>query len=95
MLSTNEYFNGTVKSIGFESEKGPCTAGVMDKGEFKFTTDCVEVMQVTSGEMLVQLPSTEEWTAFRAGDSFTVAARRTFNLKIVTPVSYLCWYERD
>ena len=95
MLSSNEYFDGTVKSIGFDSEKGPCTAGVMDIGDYKFTTDCIELMQVTSGEMLVELPGTDEMTAFRAGDSFTIAANKTFKLKIEAACSYLCWYERD
>ena len=38
MLSVNEYFEGKVKSIGFNNAEGKVTAGVMEIGEYEFGT---------------------------------------------------------
>ena len=44
MLTTNEYFEGNVKSIAFETSTLPATVGVMAKGEYTFGTDCKEII---------------------------------------------------
>ena len=93
MLKNNEYFNGNVKSIGFDSKEGPVTAGVMDKGDYEFSTSKKEIMVVTCGEMTVQLPGQNEWKTFRPFDKFEVDVNKTFKLKINAPVSYLCFYK--
>lgn len=36
MFNVNEYFNGNVKSLGFEDKKGAVTIGVMAAGEYEF-----------------------------------------------------------
>ncbi len=93
MLKVNEYFNGNVKSIGFESNEGPVTAGVMDKGDYEFSTSKKEIMLVTCGEMTVLLPGSADWKTFRPFEKFEVAANQSFMLKISAPVSYLCFYK--
>ncbi len=93
MLKVNEYFNGNVKSIGFESKEGPVTAGVMDQGDYEFSTSKKEIMVITCGEMTVLLPNEKDWKTFKPFDKFEVEANQSFKLKITAPVSYLCYYK--
>ena len=65
MFNTNEYFDGKVKSIGFETPEGKATIGVMAVGEYEFVTSTVEYMTVTSGKLTVLLPGSDEWKDFR------------------------------
>ena len=65
MFTVNEYFDGRVKSLGFNNEGGAVTIGVMDKGEYEFGTSSVEYMTVTSGIMNVLLPNETKWKQFR------------------------------
>jgi len=41
MLAVNEYFGGTVKSIGLDNSEGKSTIGVMEAGEYEFGTATV------------------------------------------------------
>ena len=53
MFKVNEYFDGRVKSLAFESIAGPATVGVMAPGEYEFATSTLEIMQVVSGKLTV------------------------------------------
>lgn len=46
MISTNEYFDGNVKSLGYTSQDGKSTIGVMEKGDYEFGTSAHETMTV-------------------------------------------------
>jgi len=92
MLNCNEYFDGKVKSIGFEDGSGPATIGVMEPGEYTFSTASKELMQVVSGALTVRLPGSEDWQTFAAGSSFDVPGDASFDLKVAEPTSYLCRY---
>ena len=92
MMKVNEYFGGKVKSIGFTTEGGPATIGVMAPGDYEFGTSTREIMTVVSGVLNVKLPGSEEWKAFKAGESFTVEKDRKFQLKVPGDAAYLCLY---
>ncbi|MBP1628493.1 MAG: hypothetical protein H6Q00_2968 [Holophagaceae bacterium] len=92
MLQVNEYFNGTVKSITLQEKEGRATVGVMEKGEFEFGTDCVEIMTVVAGQLTVKLPGESEWQDYLPGSSFEVAAGVKFQLKVPVDTAYLCRY---
>ena len=92
MLKINEYFEGNVKSIGFEDAEGPATVGVMETGEYTFSTGAKERMLVVSGALTVRLPNSDEWSTFGAGSSFDVPGDASFDLKVATPTTYLCRY---
>ena len=92
MFKVNEYFNGTVKSLGFQTDGGPATVGVMAPGEYEFGTSTKEIMTVVSGALTVKLPESEAWREYRAGDSFTVGKDRKFQLKVGVDTAYLCLY---
>jgi len=93
MFKTNEYFEGKVKSIGFQAETNNATIGVMAKGEYEFGTSTVEYMTVTSSEMQVLLPGEDEWQTFKAGETFVVEANVKFKAKVDGDTSYLCIYK--
>jgi uncharacterized protein YaiE (UPF0345 family) len=92
MFKTNEYFEGNVKSLSFSTDEGPATIGVMAKGEYEFGTSTIEVMTVTSGKLVVQLPGDDEWTIFNATQSFVVEKGVKFKVKADSDTSYLCLY---
>ena len=92
MLEVNEYFDGSVKSIGFATDTLPATVGVMAPGDYEFATSEREVMTVVSGALTVKLPGQSDWQVFTAGDSFEVAAEQSFQLQVAVATAYLCTY---
>ena len=92
MFKTNEYFDGKVKSIAFSTAEGPATIGVMAAGEYEFGTSTIELMTVTSGTLAVKLPGSDDWADYTAGQTFTVDANQTFQVKADSDTSYLCLY---
>ncbi|MFX4229079.1 MAG: pyrimidine/purine nucleoside phosphorylase [Porticoccaceae bacterium] len=92
MFKTNEYFDGAVVSIAFQTETLPATVGVMAPGEYEFGTSQHETMTVVSGALTVLLPGAEDWQTFAAGDIFEIEANQKFNLKVAVDSAYLCTY---
>lgn len=93
MFKTNEYFDGKVKSIAFETKEGPATIGVMAEGEYEFSTSTIEYMTVTSGKMDVLLPNETEWKTHAAFETFIVAKDVKFKVKVGEDTSYKCLYK--
>lgn len=93
MFDVNEYFDGKVKSIAFQTESLPATVGVMAPGEYEFDTSKKETMTVVSGALTVKLPGETEWNTFEAGSSFVVGAGEVFQLIVKVDTAYLCTYE--
>lgn len=93
MLQVNEYFDGNVKSIAFQTATLPATVGVMEAGEYEFNTDKKETITVVSGGLTVKLPGSDTFQDFPAGKSFVVAAGEKFQLQIAVQTAYLCTYE--
>ena len=91
-MQVNEYFGGSVKSIGFENAQGRATCGVMAVGQYEFGTSENELMKITSGELAVQLPGEETFTTYQSGDSFRVDANAKFQVDVKQPTAYLCFY---
>ena len=93
MLKVNEYFNGNVKSIAFQSAEGPATVGAMAAGEYEFGTSQKEIMTVTSGRLKIKLPGADEWREFQRNETFTVEANQKFQVKVEEESSYICYYK--
>ena len=70
MFEVNEYFDGKVKSIGFQTEALAATVGVIAPGEYEFGTSQKEVMTVVSGTLTVLLPEAAQWQNYNAGEHF-------------------------
>ncbi|MDX9776678.1 MAG: pyrimidine/purine nucleoside phosphorylase [Petrimonas sp.] len=92
MLKVNEYYDGKVKSIGFENADGKITTGVMAAGEYEFGTSTIEHMTVTSGELVVQLPGQNEWKTYKPFETFVVEKDKKFKVKVNAPAAYRCLY---
>lgn len=93
MFKTNDYFDGNVKSIAFETAEGPATIGVMAAGEYTFGTATIEHMTVTSGCMDVLLPGESSWKTIPAFETFIVAKDTSFKVKVKEDTSYRCLYK--
>jgi hypothetical protein len=92
MFKTNEYFDGQVMSIAFNTKGGEATIGVMAAGEYEFGTSTVEYMTVTNGKMNVKLPGQEEWKEYSEFETFTVDKDVKFKVKVDNDTSYRCLY---
>lgn len=92
MLKVNEYFEGRVKSIAFNTPTLPATVGVMVPGEYTFNTAAKEAVTIVSGSMEIQQPDSDSWHTYQPGDTFYVAADSAFKLKISEDTAYLCLY---
>lgn len=90
MLKVNEYFDGNVKSIGFEQKGEKSTVGVMNQGHYQFNTAAPERMTVIKGTLTIQLADEEQWHTYQQGQSFLVAGNSSFKLAVNSPTAYLC-----
>ena len=93
MLEVNEYFDGNVKSIAFQTATLPATVGVMVPGEYEFGTTQKETVTVVSGELVVKLPDEPDFRSYAEGAQFVVEADRKFQLRVAIDTAYLCTYE--
>lgn len=93
MISVNEYFEGNVKSIGYTTEAGNSTLGVMNPGNYEFGTSKHETMRVIEGDMTVLLPNATEWVTYKAGEAYEIDANQKFQVKVSVQTSYLCQYK--
>ena len=92
MIAVNEYFEGNVKSLAFDSASGSTTVGVMKAGEFTFNTGKKELVTIISGSLTVRMANTDEWLIFQPGESFEVEANSHFDLKVYIDTAYLCQF---
>lgn len=92
MLKVNEYFDGNVKSIAFNTETLPATVGVMAPGEYIFNTVDKEEVTVISGALTIKRPADNEEKTFSVGESFNVDANCAFDVKVAVDTAYLCLY---
>lgn len=92
MIAINEYFDGKVKSLAFESASGTSTVGVMKAGEYTFNTAKKELVTIVSGSLTVKMANTDEWLIFQPGESFEVEANSYFDLKVYADTAYLCQF---
>lgn len=93
MVEVNEYFEGKVKSLGLKDGEAKRTVGVMEPGDYEFTTAGKEIMTVVEGELSVYLPEYDEWEDFANGATFEIPAQTTFKVKVARDTAYLCVYE--
>ncbi|WP_026462616.1 pyrimidine/purine nucleoside phosphorylase [Adhaeribacter aquaticus] len=92
MINVNEYFSGTVKSLGYQSPEGKSTVGVMEEGDYEFGTSQHEIMTVIEGELTVLLPGDQDYKTFTKGQTFEVPANASFKVKSKGQTAYLCQY---
>ncbi|WP_316829755.1 pyrimidine/purine nucleoside phosphorylase [Pedobacter aquatilis] len=92
MITENQYFDGNVKSLGYESADGKSTIGIINPGEYEFGTAQKEIMHVIEGVLNALLPEHDEWESFGTGSKFEVPANSSFKVKTDIQTAYLCQY---
>lgn len=93
-FETNEYFDGNVSSIAFQTETLPATVGVMEVGNYTFGTEAKEYMTVVSGSLTIKLIHSDDWNTYNEGETFIVEANSSFDVKVTVQTAYLCRYEK-
>ena len=93
MITVNEYFEGNVKSLGYNSGEGKSTIGIIEKGEYEFGTSQHETMTIIEGSLKALVPGETSWRQVSAGESFEIEANKSFKVQAEAQVSYLCKYK--
>lgn len=91
-IKENSYFDGQVKSLGFQGRHLPSSVGVMQKGEYRFATEAKETMSIVAGELEVKFADETAFQSFSEGQVFEVEANSSFDVKVKEPCAYLCQY---
>jgi purine/pyrimidine-nucleoside phosphorylase len=87
----NIYFDGAVTSRTIKFADGESkTLGIMQPGDYHFSTGKRELMEILSGDVQVQLPGEQQWRRYVSGDSFDVAANSAFDIKVASLTDYCC-----
>lgn len=87
----NIYFDGKVASHSVLFADGSKkTLGVMQPGEYEFSTGKAEIMEILSGELELMLPGGAAWQTVKGGESFQVPANSSFTMKVKTVSDYCC-----
>ncbi len=92
----NIYFDGKVTSRTVLFPDGSRkTLGVMLPGDFEFSTSDKEIMEILSGELDVLLPGESAWKTIKGGQSFEVAPKAKFKLKVKKLTDYCCTFVKS
>ena len=87
----NVYFNGGVTSRTILFKDGTKkTLGIMQPGEYEFSTGDKEIMEIFSGEIDILLPGDKTWRPVKGGEAFDVPAQSKFIMKVKTVTDYCC-----
>lgn len=87
----NIYFDGQVVSHTVLFADGTKkTLGVMQAGEYEFSTGVAEIMEILSGELEWQLKGDGEWRKIVGGEAFDVPANSVFLMKVPVVTDYCC-----
>lgn len=92
MITVNEYYDGTVKSMALNNNDGKFTVGVIMPGEYEFGTDTIEIMTVVCGVIEAMLPGETEFKAYVPFESFRIENGKRFKMRVTYPCSYRCQY---
>ncbi len=87
----NIYFGGQVVShTVLFADGSKKTLGVMQAGEYEFSTGAAENMEILTGELEWQLKGATAWQCIKGGESFDVPANSVFLMKVPVVTDYCC-----
>ena len=86
----NVYFNGGVTSRTVLFADGSRkTLGIMQPGEYEFSTGKAELMEILSGDLDVSITG-GAWKPVKGGEAFEAPADSKFTMKVKTLSDYCC-----
>ena len=87
----NIYFDGKVASHTVLFPDGSKkTLGIMQAGEYEFSTGAAEIMEIFSGGLQWQMKGDSQWKQVSVGEAFNVPANSTFLMKVPAVCDYCC-----
>jgi purine/pyrimidine-nucleoside phosphorylase len=92
VLKANIYFDGKVVSHTLRFPDGSKkTLGLVYPGQYHFSTDAAERMEITSGTCSVKLDGKSDFARFAPGEAFDVPAKSGFDIRVETGIAeYVC-----
>lgn len=88
----NIYFEGKVTSrTVFLQDGTKKTLGIMMPGEYEFSTELKEEMEINAGKLEYKLEGSE-WKTIEESGVFYVPAKESFQLKVHSVTDYCCSY---
>jgi uncharacterized protein YaiE (UPF0345 family) len=94
VLRANVYYDGRVTSRTVILPDGSKkTLGIMQPGQYEFSTGSKELMEVLAGQARVLLPGEEQWRTYSEGETFQVAAGASFRISTEGVLDYCCSYD--
>jgi purine/pyrimidine-nucleoside phosphorylase len=95
VAKANIYFDGKVVSHTLRFADGSKkTLGLIYPGEYHFSTDAAERMEITSGACKVRLDAAGEVRSYAEGTAFDVPAKSGFTITVESGVAqYICSFE--
>jgi len=86
----NVYFGGAVTSRTILFPDGARkTLGIMQPGEYEFSTGKAELMEILAGDLDVSIAG-GAWQPVKGGESFEVPANSKFTMKVKALSDYCC-----
>jgi purine/pyrimidine-nucleoside phosphorylase len=87
----NIYFDGKVASHTVLFPDGSKkTLGIMQAGDYEFSTGVAEIMEILSGDLQWQIKGDSQWKKVVDGEAFNVPANSTFLMKVPAVCDYCC-----
>ena len=92
----NIYFEGNVISRNiFLKDGSRKTLGVMLPGNYEFSTETRELMEIMSGKLNLKLQNDEDWKSIKDGMNFNIPKNSSFKVEVLELVNYICSYFDD
>jgi uncharacterized protein YaiE (UPF0345 family) len=90
----NVYFDGKCVSHTVQFADGTKkSVGVILPATLTFNTGAPEIMETVAGACRVKLAGESEWTAYGAGQSFSVPGNSSFDIEVTgEPYHYVCHF---
>jgi uncharacterized protein YaiE (UPF0345 family) len=92
VAKANIYFEGKVVSHTLRFQDGTKkTIGLVYPGQYHFSTDAAERMEVIAGACQVKLDGQAAYSAYAAGTAFDVPAKSGFDIRVESGITeYIC-----
>jgi len=91
VMKANIYFDGGVTSRTINFPNGEMkTLGIIQPGEYEFTTGKKEIMDMLVGKVEVLLADSSEWQKYSAGETFEIPANSSFRIRTSGIADYCC-----
>ena len=87
------YFDGKCVSHGITFPDGTKkSVGVVLPAALTFNTGAAEIMECVAGACEYRLAGTNAWAASKAGESFSIPANSSFDIRVAEAYHYICHF---